>query len=73
MRDRPHGVTGTRNEDLLAALEVVMQERDVRPDEAEAFREGFIEGWRARGIAEPGTVNVTREYLAYLERRTGRP
>ena len=52
MRDNPHGTTGTRNEHLLAALEVVERERDVRDHERHAFREGFIAGWQERGIDE---------------------
>ena len=71
MRDWPHGVTGTRNEELLARLDAVMEERRVRSDEEHAFREGFIAGWRERGIANPGEVRIDREELARLQRAAG--
>ena len=72
MRDRPYGVgDDTRNERLLQALDLALQERQVRSDERYAFRAGFIEGWRARAVDEPGTVTITREHLRELERRAG--
>jgi hypothetical protein len=71
MRDWPHGVTGTRNEHLLRQLDIVLNARQVRDDEREAFRQGFIEGWQARGLAEPGEVRITREELARLQRKAG--
>ena len=68
MRDWPHGVTGTRNEHLLAALEVVERERDVQPDERHAFREGFIAGWQERGIDDHrrDRASITRDQLNAL-------
>ena len=73
MKDWPYGVTGTRNEHLLAALKVVEQERDVRDHERHAFREGFIAGWQERGIDEHrrDIVSITREELARLQRKAG--
>ncbi len=69
----------TCNEHCLAALDRVLDERRtpvlgerrIPAADHDVFAEGFVEGWRERGIAAPGTVTITREQYADLERRAG--
>lgn len=60
----------TRNETCIARLYVALDEMRPSPlGDRYTFARGFVEGWRERGIAEPGMVTITREHYADLERR----